>query len=127
MIGFSDHSTNHVGAILPAVFAAILNERHVTYARKAAEPDRSTHLGKEQSGLMINCVRYAEAALGTEFKSPSDKKIKKRNFARKKSWLPKKSLRPENQAPGPGYETNPAVYTSRPNPPCSEEDRRQEP
>lgn len=63
-IGFSDHSTDDVAAIMAVCFGAVMIERHITYDRTAVGPDHAASLDEPAFARMIEAIRTAEAALG---------------------------------------------------------------
>jgi N-acetylneuraminate synthase len=63
-LGFSDHSTDDVAAIMAVTLGAVLIERHLTYDRAAAGPDHAASLDEAGFARMIAAVSLTEAALG---------------------------------------------------------------
>jgi N-acetylneuraminate synthase len=83
-IGYSDHSTDHVAAIMATTLGATVLERHVTYDRRAKGPDHAASLDEAELTEMIRAVGLARAALGSGDKRPSSGETAVRAVARKR-------------------------------------------
>jgi sialic acid synthase SpsE len=83
-IGFSDHSTDDVAAIIAVTLGATVIERHITYDRAARGPDHAASLDEAQFTRMVSHIRNAAEGLGSKVKSLSSGERAIRAIARKR-------------------------------------------
>ena len=83
-VGLSDHSTDHVAAIMSVAYGATMIERHVTYDRAAKGPDHSSSLDYAGFEEMMTLLDRAKVAVGAGYKSISEGERSNRAVARKR-------------------------------------------
>ena len=83
-VGFSDHSTDHVAAVMAVALGSKVLERHITYDRAAKGPDHAASLSPEEFAEMVRQVRAAEVAMGPGRKVMSEGERGVRRVARKR-------------------------------------------
>ena len=83
-VGLSDHSTDHVAAIMSVAYGSTVIERHVTYDRAARGPDHSASLDYAGFEEMMRLLKLAEASAGVGYKTISAGEMNVRSVARKR-------------------------------------------
>ncbi|UVK48509.1 N-acetylneuraminate synthase family protein (plasmid) [Mesorhizobium sp. AR07] len=83
-IGFSDHSTDDVAAIMATTLGATVIERHITYDKLAEGPDHGASLDEREFARMMDRIKATANALGSGQKNPSDNELALRGVARKR-------------------------------------------
>ena len=89
-VGYSDHSSSILTAVLSASIGAKVIEKHFTLNKKSIGPDHSSSLNPSEFKKMIKLIRETEVILGSSKKiiTPSEKKnfkkIRKGIYAKKK-------------------------------------------
>ncbi|MDX8498958.1 N-acetylneuraminate synthase family protein [Mesorhizobium sp. VK4C] len=83
-IGFSDHSTDHVAAVMATTLGATVIERHITYDKLAEGPDHAASLDELEFARMMDRIEATVRALGTGQKAPSGNELALRGVARKR-------------------------------------------
>jgi len=78
-IGFSDHTTDSVAAILAIGLGASYIEKHITLDHKMSGPDHHMSLEPKELKIFVNYVRKAQEALGDGIKKclPCEEDVKK--------------------------------------------------
>ncbi len=81
--GLSDHSAGIAAAIAAAARGAAVIEKHFTLDRGLPGPDHKASLEPAELGMMIACIRDANAALGSPVKGPTHAELDTRAVARR--------------------------------------------
>ena len=84
-IGWSDHTSNGVSALVAVGLGAQVFERHLTYDRGASGPDHAASSTPEEFRAYTAGVRAAASAMGTGEKVPHDSELEARLKVRR-SW-----------------------------------------
>lgn len=82
-IGYSDHTTTALSAIVATSLGATLLEKHFTLDNNMEGPDHSFSTNPENLKLYIQSVRDTELALGSLEKNPAKSEIQMRKNARR--------------------------------------------
>jgi sialic acid synthase SpsE len=82
-VGYSDHTTGHVAAVMAVALGATVYERHLTLDRRSPGPDHAASLDPEEFRTTVGLVREATSAVGDGVKRPSPSEAQNRRFMRK--------------------------------------------
>ena len=69
LVGYSDHTVEHVNPVLAIGLGAVIFEKHITLDRSLPGPDHSMALTPEELKHTVSLIRQAEMALGSEAKT----------------------------------------------------------
>jgi N-acetylneuraminate synthase len=72
-IGYSDHTLGIEVSLAAVALGACVIEKHFTLDRNLPGPDHKASLEPDELSLLVKGIRRVELALGTSYKSPSDK------------------------------------------------------
>jgi N,N'-diacetyllegionaminate synthase len=92
-VGFSDHTENHISAVLSLGFDATVLERHLTLDRNSPGPDHACSSDPQQFREYVRFIRQAEEALGSPIKRVHPSELDMRSVSRKSICFAK-DLRP---------------------------------
>jgi len=92
MVGYSDHTLSLTVPVMARSLGAVIIEKHLTLNRYSHGPDHKASLEPDEFKLMVDEIRKAEKALGSDKKNPtlSEKKIIKYS---RKSIVAKKMIK----------------------------------
>ncbi len=83
LVGYSDHTLGIAVPVMAVALGARVIEKHFTLSRKMKGPDHRASLEPLQLKEMVECIRAAEAALGSNAKKPAAAELKMRPYIRK--------------------------------------------
>ena len=80
LVGYSDHTLEHVNPVLAVALGAVVYEKHFTLDKTLPGPDHRMSLSPEELKSTISQVRMAETSLGSDVKRvlPSEKETRAR-------------------------------------------------
>ena len=78
IVGYSDHTSDDIAAIVSVALGAKIIEKHFTLDKNFKGPDHSSSLSPQEFKLMSGGIRRAEEALGDSYKSPTS--LEKKNM-----------------------------------------------
>ena len=70
IVGYSDHTDNNIACILSVGLGAKIIEKHFTLDKTMKGPDQSTSATPEEFLNLVEAIRSAELALGSNIKQP---------------------------------------------------------
>jgi N-acetylneuraminate synthase/N,N'-diacetyllegionaminate synthase len=82
-IGWSDHTTSNVTAIMAVALGATVFERHLTEDKRQAGPDHSASADPAEFASYISDTRTAFSAIGSGIKAPSPQELEMRRYTRR--------------------------------------------
>jgi N-acetylneuraminate synthase len=82
-VGYSDHTTGHVAAVMAVALGATVYERHLTLDRRSPGPDHAASLDPGEFGTTVGMIREATSAVGDGVKRPTPSEAQNRRFMRK--------------------------------------------
>lgn len=86
-IGFSDHTSSSLSALVAIGAGALVFEKHLTLNRKSSGPDHAASLEPKQFSAYVEDLRLAFMALGTGLKEPQVEELEMRKISRKGVYL----------------------------------------
>ena len=95
LIGYSDHTSEDVSAIVALALGAKVFEKHFTLNKKMIGPDHKASLNPKQLKRYINNIRLAEKSLGSEIKQTQKSELSAKLFARRSLSVSKKIYKGE--------------------------------
>jgi len=82
-VGYSDHSSGSMGAILALAFGAKVFEKHVTISKDLSGPDHAASLTPDEFRVYIQEITQAKLALGSGEKTPQVSEMDVKEVARR--------------------------------------------
>ena len=82
-IGFSDHSTDSIAAMLSVAYGASVIEKHFTLDKSMEGPDHAASSTPEEMAELISDVKLAQKIVGSPFKRLQDEELGMYKFSRK--------------------------------------------
>jgi N-acetylneuraminate synthase/N,N'-diacetyllegionaminate synthase len=82
-VGWSDHTTGFVTAVMAVALGASILEKHLTIDRALPGPDHAASSDPTEFKAYVQAVRAAESALGDGVKEPTPAELENRQFARR--------------------------------------------
>ena len=95
LIGYSDHTSDDVSAIVALALGAKVFEKHFTLNKKMIGPDHKASLNPKQLKRYINNIRLAEKSLGSEIKQTQKSELSTKLLARRSLTVSKKIYKGE--------------------------------
>jgi len=89
-IGYSDHTTNSISAIVALSLGAKVFEKHFTLNKSMKGPDHKASLNPNELKKYIEDIRLAEKSLGNSAKMPTKSELNTRILARRSLATAKK-------------------------------------
>tara|TARA_B100000963_G_scaffold140321_2_gene122214 strand:+ start:7736 stop:8749 length:1014 start_codon:yes stop_codon:yes gene_type:complete len=86
-IGYSDHSSSNLAAIMSVCFGVSIIEKHFTLNKNSIGPDHEASINPQELKEYINSIRLAEKILGTSKKEIKKEEINIRKISRKSITL----------------------------------------
>lgn len=78
VVGYSDHTLEHVNPIAATALGAKIYEKHFTLDRSMEGPDHPMSIEPEELKSTISAIRITEKALGTSLKTLSEEEVETR-------------------------------------------------
>jgi len=82
-VGWSDHTTSNVTAIMAVALGATIFEKHLTEDKSLPGPDHSASANPVEFTSYVNDIRTACSALGSGTKRATDEEVEMRLYARR--------------------------------------------
>lgn len=92
LVGYSDHTMEHVNPILAVAMGAVVYEKHITEDRQLPGPDHRISLTPDELKDTIRLIRRSEIALGSAKKRVLESELENRTKLRK-SLVAKNALK----------------------------------
>ncbi|WP_135081478.1 N-acetylneuraminate synthase family protein [Terasakiella sp. SH-1] len=82
--GFSDHSQGTLASTLAVTMGARVIEKHFTMDHSLAGPDHWFSMDPQEMSQLVRDIRFAEAAMGSNYITPSDEELKSKKIMRRR-------------------------------------------
>lgn len=82
-VGFSDHSSSELAALLSVAYGASVIEKHLTLSKDSPGPDHGASASPSEFNSYVNSIRQAEVILGTAVKRVQDEEMEMATISRK--------------------------------------------
>ena len=86
-VGYSDHSSDGLAAVLAATLGATVIERHVTLSRDLEGPDHAASMEMAEFSRYCSSLRRVQSLLGSSRKGVQAEELSMRNHSRKSATL----------------------------------------
>lgn len=83
LVGYSDHTNGIIVPVMAVAMGACVIEKHFTLDKNLPGPDHKASLEPDELKEMLNAIRDAEKALGSEIKGPAESEKEIMKVARK--------------------------------------------
>ena len=98
VVGFSDHTSNDIGAIVSVAKGCKIIEKHFTLDKNLPGPDHKASLNIEELKQFVKNIRIAERSIGKKVKECQSEELNMKLISRKSIVTLRKNIKePENK------------------------------